>query len=131
MVSRASVRSETCAADMSLGADAPIGLDPFTWTSEESKATSNPPTTALSPMFPPNKPPAHAFPAAQLPAFLKAIDGSTEHQGELVKQLNAAFKGVTTQACIKATLDEVAERAGARSGKWTVKAEAWRGMMEG
>lgn len=94
-------------------------------------ATVAPVSTALSPIFPPNKPAsapkaAAVFPSSHLASFLKSIHGSTDHQGELFKQLCVAFKGVTTQACIKATLDQVAERAGARSGAWMVKEHAWK-----
>lgn len=82
--------------------------------------------TSCNPNGRPKNPPKIAiFPPSYLGSFLQVIHESTLNTGQLLRDLNTRFKGVTTQAAIKAKLDEVSERAGARSGLWMVKDEAW------
>lgn len=66
-----------------------------------------------------------SFPQSHLASFIQSINGSTKGSILLVQELYATYKGVVTQAVLKAKFDEIAVRSGARSGVWGIVDSAW------
>lgn len=62
---------------------------------------------------------------AELAVFLRAIDGSDKTKKLLLVDLYTRFKSAGSQASIKAKLEEVAIKAGAKGSVWTIKPAAW------
>ncbi len=69
--------------------------------------------------------PKGSFPQSHLASFIRSINGSTKGATLLTQELYVEYKGVATQAVIKMKFDEIAVRAGARSGVWGIVDSAW------